>query len=253
MTAATMPGAEPWSHAGRRQHGALCLHGFTGSPSSMRGVAEAFAAAGFHVELPLLAGHGTAIEDMLQTGWADWTASADAAFRRLAERVESVVVAGLSMGGALALWIAAEHPEVAGVVCVNPLVLPEPPEVMEMVREMVAEGDLVVPSSGSDIAMPDVVEVSYKATPLPCLVSLVEDGVVPLAPRLATIEAPMLLMTAPDDHVLGPAHGDALAAAYGGPLERVSLDRSFHVATKDYDRELIEAAAVEFADKVVGG
>ena len=50
------------------------LHGFTGNPSSMRGVAEALAAAGYHVELPLLPGHGTTIDDMLTTGWADWTA-----------------------------------------------------------------------------------------------------------------------------------------------------------------------------------
>ena len=33
----------------------------------MRGVAEAFAAAGYHVELPRLPGHGTAIDDMLTT------------------------------------------------------------------------------------------------------------------------------------------------------------------------------------------
>ncbi len=246
-----MSGAEPWSHVGERPHGALCLHGFTGSPSSMRGVAQAFGRAGYHVELPLLAGHGTTMEDMLTTGWHDWAASAEAAYQRLAERVDAVVVAGLSMGGALTLWIAAEHPEVAGIICVNPVTQPQPDEVMEMVRGMVADGEVVVPGSGSDICKPGVVEASYAATPLPCLVSLVDDGVVPLARRFGSISAPLLLMTAPNDHVVDPAQSDALAAAYGGPLERITLERSYHVATQDYDRELIEAAAVEFADKVV--
>jgi hypothetical protein len=50
-----IPGAEPWSHVGGPA-GALVLHGFTGNPGSMRGVAEALAAAGFTVELPLLPG-----------------------------------------------------------------------------------------------------------------------------------------------------------------------------------------------------
>ena len=45
-----IPGAEPWSHAGGPS-GALVLHGFTGNPGSMRGVAEALAAAGFRIVL----------------------------------------------------------------------------------------------------------------------------------------------------------------------------------------------------------
>ena len=61
MTEPLLPGAEPWSAAGGPA-GALCLHGFTGNPSSMRGLAEAFAAAGFSVELPRLPGHGTTVE-----------------------------------------------------------------------------------------------------------------------------------------------------------------------------------------------
>src|SRR5262245_31617071 len=95
-----LPGAEPWSSTGGPA-GALCLHGFTGNPSSMRGLAEAFAAAGFSVELPRLPGHGTTVEEMKGTGWADWTAEVESAYQRLASRTERLVVAGLSMGGSL--------------------------------------------------------------------------------------------------------------------------------------------------------
>ena len=82
MTAPIIPGAEPWSADGTNGHGALVLHGFTGNCNSMRGLAEAFHAAGYSVELPLLPGHGTAIEDMLVTGWADWSAAAEEAYQR---------------------------------------------------------------------------------------------------------------------------------------------------------------------------
>jgi len=66
--------------------------------------------AGFTVELPLLPGHGTSIEDMVTTRWADWSAAAERAYEELAARCSAVVVAGLSMGGTLTLWLAERHP-----------------------------------------------------------------------------------------------------------------------------------------------
>ena len=118
-----LPGAEPFSAAGG-PNGALVLHGFTGSPQSMRPLAEAFAAAGFTTELPLLPGHGTSVEDMLKTSWADWSAAAEAAYLDLASRCDKVVVAGLSMGGTLTLWLATRHPEIAGIVPINAAAMP---------------------------------------------------------------------------------------------------------------------------------
>lgn len=248
MSLPILPGAEPWSHDGGRA-GALCLHGFTGNPNSMRGVAEAFGASGFSVELPRLPGHGTTIEDMMTTGWADWTGEAEAAFQRLAARTDRIVVTGLSMGGSLTLWTAAHHPEVAGIVCINPATQPQPPEVMEMVHGMIDEGTEVMPGIGSDIAKPGVVETAYDGTPLRPLVSLVA-GVVDLAPRYPSITVPLLLITSRQDHVVDPAQSDYLAEHYGGPVERILLDDSYHVATLDHDRELIEQRAVEFGARV---
>ena len=249
--APVVPGAEAWSHVGGSSHGALCIHGFTGNPSSMRGVAEAFAAAGYHVELPRLPGHGTAVSDMLDTRWSHWTAEVEAAYRRLSERCERVVVAGLSMGGSLTLWTALEHPEVAGIVCINPAAQPQAPEVVEMVEGMIAEGVEMMPGIGSDIADPDVVESSYPETPLRALMSLVIDGVTPMVPRYANSTVPMLLVTSKNDHVVDPVQSDQLAEQWGGPVERMLLDRSYHVATQDYDKEAIFEASIAFADRVI--
>ena len=69
VTAPILPGAEPFSHTGGPS-GVLVLHGFTGNPQSMRPLAVALAAAGYTVDLPLLPGHGTAVEDMIPTRWA---------------------------------------------------------------------------------------------------------------------------------------------------------------------------------------
>lgn len=232
--------------------GVLVLHGFTGNPSSMRGLAEAMAALGHHVELPRLPGHGTTIEDMSTTSWSDWTAEVEAAYRRLAGRVEQVVVAGLSMGGSLTLWTALQHPEVTGIVCVNPATMPQPDEVQDMIREMLAEGHEIMPGIGSDIADPDVEEIAYDGTPLKPLMSLVLDGLAPMSDRFGELQMPLLLITSRQDHVVEPANSEHLAATHGGPVEHVWLERSYHVATQDYDRDDINRLTGEFVAQVTG-
>lgn len=250
MPAPTIPGAEPFSHVGTGDAGVLVLHGFTGNPGSMRGLANACAEAGFHVELPQLAGHGTAIEDMIPTRWSDWSADANSAYATLAKRASKIVVMGLSMGGALTLWVGAEHPDVLGLVCVNPATQPQPAEVLGMLRDMVAGGAEVMDGIGSDIAEPGVVETAYAGTPLAALVSFQEDGLVPLAQRYSSMKMPLLLFTSVQDHVVSPSDSDALAASYGGSVERVMLERSYHVATQDFDKGIIFEGAVAFAHRV---
>ena len=67
---------------------------------------------------------------------------------------------------------------------------------------------------------------------------------------LAAIECPVLLLTSPQDHVVDPSQSDHLAATVKGPVDRVTLERSYHVATLDYDKDIIFELAVAFAKKV---
>lgn len=250
MTAPIIPGAEPLSHVGSTDIGALVLHGFTGNPGSMRGLANACAAAGFHVEMPLLAGHGTAMEDMIPTGWADWTADVEKAYQTLAARTQNIVVMGLSMGGSLTLWAGAQHPEVKGLVCVNPATQPQVAEVMEGLKAMIDGGIDKMDGIGSDIAEPGVVELAYSGTPLAPMYSFQTEGLTPLSQRYSSIKMPLLLFTSTQDHVVTPTDSDALMAAYGGAKEQVKLERSYHVATQDYDKGIIFEGAVAFARRV---
>jgi carboxylesterase len=251
MSLPVLAGAEPWSRRGTGA-GVLLVHGFTGNPSSMRRLGTAVALAGFGVEVPRLPGHGTTLDDMQTTGWDDWLGEADAAHSRLASAGGPVVAGGQSMGGALALALALRHPEIAGVVCVNPLVQPQGDDVLEMVRGMVEEGETRIPGIGSDIADPDAVESAYDGVPLVPFLSLM-DGVRHLRADLARIVCPLLLFTSAQDHVVEPAQSDFLAAAVRGPVERVSLARSYHVATLDFDRDLIADTTVEFVTKIAKG
>lgn len=247
---AVRPGAEPFSAPGG-PHGVLVLHGFTGSPHSLRGVAEALAGAGFAVELPRLPGHGTSVEDMATTGWADWSSAAEAAYEKLAANCERLVVVGLSMGGTLTVWLATRHPEIAGIAVVNGQIEPPAPALRQIIDMMVAQGVPEIPGVGSDIAQPGVTELAYDRAPLACAVSLM-DELHHLKGDLAAVTAPVLIFTSVQDHVVPTVSSDTLAAGVAGPVERVFLERSYHVATLDYDRERIEHAIVAFARRVTG-
>ncbi len=224
--------------------GVLVLHGFTGSPQTVRPLALRFAEAGHSVEVPLLPGHGTKIEDMVPTRFDDWYRAASAAYSDLESRCERVVVVGLSMGGTLATLLAVDH-EPAGLVAINPQVAPPPESVIEVVQGLADEGVTTIPAIGGDIAKEGVEELAYAATPVQALLSFIE-GCRTLVDQLDAVSCPVLLFTSPQDHVVDPASSDVLAAGVSGPVERVTLDRSFHVATLDHDAKLIEERALAF-------
>jgi pimeloyl-ACP methyl ester carboxylesterase len=66
----------------------------------------------------------------------------------------------------------------------------------------------------------------------------------------ASVRCPTLVIVSEQDHVVTPETADRFVAAITGPVERMTLTRSFHVATLDFERDEIEARVVEFARKV---
>lgn len=242
------PGAEPFSAVGG-DVGVLVCHGFTGNPGSMRPWAEHLAAAGHCVELPRLPGHGTTVQEMRRTRWPDWVAEIDAAFGRLRARTGTVVVVGLSMGGALALRMAQLHPDdVAGLVLVNPAVRLDEPKytVLPVARFLLP----YVPPVGNDIKKPGVSEGAYDRVPTQPLHSF-RTGCREVVDELPAVRAPVLLIRSRVDHVV-PASNSALILERIGSPDRaeIVLENSYHVATLDYDAELIFDRSVDFIDRV---
>jgi carboxylesterase len=232
--------------------GVLVLHGFTGVPLSMRPLADAFDRAGYSVEMPLLPGHGTSVEDLASRRYAEWLASAESAWGRLAAGGGTVVVCGMSMGGTLTLDLALRHREIGGLILINPMVAPPAQSLYSLLRAALDGGNTTIPSIGSDIAMPGQSGGGYERTPIAPLVSLFE-ATETIAPRLSEIDRPALLFSSKTDHVVPTESSDWVEREYGGPLERIVLERSYHVATLDYDAEAIISGSVAFIEKVTGG
>jgi carboxylesterase len=249
MTTAIMPGCEPFS-VNNGPLGVLVLHGFTGNPTSMRPIAERLAKAGYSVFLPRLPGHGTSVEDMMTTSWADWSRAALDAYDELAKRSTSVAVVGLSMGGGLSAFVAEQRHDVAACVFINPLVKPPAQELIDGLQALLDSGMETFESIGSDIKKEGTVEASYSATPLGCAASLF-DGVTGVERDLGKIVAPSLLLSSREDHVVTSDNGDAIVAKSSGTVERIWLENSYHVATIDNDQELVESSTLRFLDAIL--
>jgi carboxylesterase len=228
--------------------GVLVLHGFTGSTQTVRGWAEHLAAAGLTVRAPLLAGHGGTWQELARTGSTDWYADAARAFAPLSQRCSQVFVAGLSMGGCLALRLAeTQGPLVSGVVLVNPSLAADSPVIaLAPVLKHVLKS---VKSIGGDIKKPDAEERAVKRTPVASVATLPAMWRTTAA-SLASVTAPVLVFRSTVDHVVGPASMKVLMTALPGTEVR-PLDDSYHVATLDNDAPEIFDGTLSFIQKHV--
>lgn len=240
------PFSSPFTGTGPRT-GVVVSHGFTGSPHSVRDWAKSLASAGYAVRLPLLPGHGTSWQELARTRWQDWHAALDAAYLELAEECDVVVMAGLSMGGTLALRIAATRP-VAGVVVVNPgLVIDDPRAPLAGVLKFVLKS---TPAIANDILKPDMDEGAYPRTPVAAAHELNKmfKNTVRLLPD---ITAPVRVYRSSVDHVVSESSMVALRRGLtNAPLEVVPLENSYHVATIDNDAPEIFRGTAEFVRSV---
>jgi carboxylesterase len=235
--------AQPF-YAGDARVGVLFCHGFTGSPWSLREWAGFTADAGYRVALPRLPGHGTSWQELNQTTWRDWYAAVERSFRDLRANCDVVFIAGLSMGSALALRLAEKHPDqVAGLVLVNPAVLGAPKMLAVPLLQHVLTSTKAI---GSDLANLEVAELAYERTPLRATGSMMKMWV-DVRACLDLVNCPLLVFRSAVDHVV-PAASTAFVLSHVSSdeiTERV-LQRSYHVATMDFDKEQIFRESLSF-------
>lgn len=228
----------------RGEVGVLLCHGFTGTTTTMRLWAEALADAGYTVRVPRLPGHGTRWEEMNRVAWTDWVACVEDAYRELTTRCRRVAVAGLSMGGGLALRLAELHPEIAGVMLVNPAIYAADPS-----WRILPAFARVVPARyapGSDVkqitfAGVTPADLSYDYSPMPAALQM-WDMWRTIRAGLPQVTQPLLVFASDVDHVVDPTSVELIRAGVrSSDVTVIPLANSYHVATVDNDAELIFA------------
>jgi carboxylesterase len=251
-------GAEPWSavgHGARGSIGLLLVHGFTGNPISMRPLGEALAATGFTVEVIRLPGHGTHWKDMRETRYADWRREVVRAFESLRQRCSRVVAIGLSMGGTLVLDLGCSHAaDLAGIVPINALVLNRE-GLFAKLAPYLERIFPVVPAKAAGIAENDIKKPGQSEQAYPKVPAAAGNSLIAELPRLReqlkSLKLPVLVAYSPQDHSVAPENSRELIRMLGKEnATELVLERSYHVATLDYDFELLIERITAFADRV---
>ena len=107
-------GAAPIARRGSSGRAVLILHGFGDTPQTVGYLAAHLHELGFTVRAPLLPGHGRTLREFGQSTAEQWLAGAERELVALQEEHETVGVVGVSMGGALAVILAAQAGRKAG-------------------------------------------------------------------------------------------------------------------------------------------
>ena len=242
-------GAEPCTLVAEGSRAILLLHGYNDTPQSMLPLAHALHAAGWTVRLPLLAGHGRSLE-----AFDDWTAEQLLAQTReeyaaLRSTHATVVVGGLSMGGAVACWIAAES-DAAGVVLYAPMLfVPAPMQVAVSTARLWGLFTKYVSGGGSrSIHDPDAQRrmIAYGCSTRRSLEALefVAQGV---AVRLGFVHAPTLVIQSEEDNRLPREQSTHAFARLGSKDRTIVWTRGAgHVLTVDHGWQALAATTVEW-------
>lgn len=218
--------------------GIIFVHGFTGSPISMRPWADYFHSRGYSVSVPLLPGHGTDPADLNRVHWQEWPHKVEGELNWMLAQGMTVFIFGLSMGGGATLNVCLKHSSsIAGIVLVNPMIHVRfiPPQVAWFISRFQKMRDSV----GDDIKKPGVTEHGYDSLPLVGVYQLLKM-LSYTRKRLHDVTVPLMLFHSKDDHTLPVSNTEIIMKGVSSiRKQRIELVNSYHVATLDYDQEII--------------
>lgn len=256
----------------RVRTGVLLLHGLCGTPAEMRFVANALAREGYTVHCPTLAGHCSSLDDLKQTSWQDWLASARDGLDTLSATCDRIIVGGLSTGALLALMLAHQHPgKVHGLALYSPTIWlngKKVPLAMRLARRFLAFrplAKLVNFPAPQNYGVKDVrVREFLRSTqtkPGSTKQSLTTPGVSALErrclarevlPILGQITQPALILHPREDCLADLNNAFHLQRNLGGRCELLVLDDSYHLVTIDRQRQLVVDTTVRFLKALSG-
>jgi carboxylesterase len=236
--------------------GVLLLHGLTGTPQCMRYLAEALHKAKFTVSVPVLEGHGTTIEHFEKTTWEDWYQSVESAFHQLKSICKVVMVAGLSLGGLLSAHLARHHAQTVKAVgfMATPLFLDGFmvrtifPAVWNTPLKKIYKYQPKTIASIRDPAARRRYE-TYHKIPVVNVASLLEFQNI-VRDELKHIRQPAIVMHSVHDQTVPYANLDFLKAVLASEeVQTVTLKRSNHIITVDYDKAIVAKQMIKFFRK----
>lgn len=237
------PGAETIDLQEAGSHGVLLLHGFGDTPQTLALLARRLRKTGYSVLAPLLPGHGRSMESFARSRATDWIAAAKNAYLDMRARHDTVFVAGLSMGGALSVLVAAEQKEIPALILIAPyLGMPRPLRIAAATHWLWGRlaGEI---NARSPRSIHDPIEreknLAYGSITGRELHELA--AVVRLARKaLGDVRAPTLIIQSREDPRCPPEVAKFAINALGSPEKKlVWTEGAGHIITVDYGRERV--------------
>jgi carboxylesterase len=234
--------------------GILILHGFTSSHDTVRALVPIADRLTLPYRMPWLRGHGTRPEDLRGVRWRDWYADAHESFNELRRECRQVILCGHSLGGLVALHLAAERPhDAAGVVSIatalriaNPFArfMPLLASLRLMQRSDLARGF-------SDKALA-IHNTNYPAFPFDAAVSLHQYARV-VERRLADVRAPLLVLHSRRDRTVRPVAAETIYARAGAADKHIRwFDQSGHQMLMDCEADAVLAVIETWLTRLQG-
>lgn len=242
------PGCEPFAVSGG-PIGVLMVHGFTGSPASMRPIGEGLASEGLSVEGVRLPGHGTDVEDLRSRRWTEWVDAAAAGLDALRRRCRTIVTLGQSMGASVVLSLVASRPhEVDGIALTNPYVFDRRLLAVPIGSRFLRN----VKGIANDIAKPGMDERGDTVMPVPAIAQMAAM-MKHVRAALPEIRQPLVVFRSGTDHVVPRSNAERVLERIGSERrELVVCPNSYHVVTLDYDAPLVQERVLAFARELDG-
>lgn len=228
----------------------LLLHGFTSSLDTVNGLVPYLEQAEIPYRMPVLRGHGQTPEALRGVTWRDWVEDARQALLELEREGRPIVIVGLSMGGLVALNLAAEHPaSVAGVVTVaaclefrHPLI-PYLPVLQKAVRNWPSSPDYADPALAEH-------DTNYPSFPLESFASLYAFREV-VKEVLPYLKAPLLVIQSTQDPVVRLDAAEQIRSRASSPFCQVRwFEVSRHEMMRDVEREQVFLEIMAFVQRV---
>lgn len=238
-------GAEPFLFNGGC-NGVLLIHGFTGSPSEMRLLGEYLNKQGFTVLAVRLPGHGTQVEEMAGTNALHWYSAVQDGYYILKGLCDKIFVAGLSMGGLLALKLANEYKCDKVVSLSTPIfIYDKRVKYLPIVKHF----RRYVEKNSRSYDVDKIYQIGYNQTPLNSLSSLL-DLINEVCMVLPKINTDVLIMQSKREHTVRPESADYIYKHIGSSNKKlVWLERSGHVVTLDSERETVFKNVADFLNQ----
>ena len=226
------------------------LHGFTGSPASIKPWALALHERGLSVSVPRLAGHGTHWSDLNKVNWQDWYATVEKEFLELKMSCDQVFVAGFSVGGALALRLSQiRGSELAGTILLNASIYDERKRF-----KLVAPLSTFLPSIAGgvgDVSKPGAPKHGYDRIPLRGLNQVQKLWEI-VEQDLYLVDLPLMVAYSLNDHVVHPVCSETIIDnVYSTDIREVVFEKSFHNVALDHDAELLNQETMDFILDVI--